>query len=83
MQVVMRPIKRGLSQGKEAVIDEILSPKCRSDVKGMSGEGRQGLRGLPGSVCTASPDARSEVQHLREQGTSSFAADRLGSDHRV
>ena len=44
MQVVMQLIEKGLSQGKGAVIDEIISPKYRSEVEGMSVEGRQGLR---------------------------------------
>lgn len=65
MQVVMRLIEKRLSQGKGAVIDEIISPKYRSEVEGMSIEGRQGLRELRGSVRTASPDARSEVRHFR------------------
>lgn len=67
-QLVMRLIEEGFNQGREVVIDELVSPKYRSQEEGMSAEGSAGLKELLGSFRTAFPDFRLQVEHILAEG---------------
>ena len=67
-QLVMRLIEEGFNQGREAVIDELVSPRYRSQEEGMAAEGSAGVKELVGSFRTAFPDFRLRVEHVLAEG---------------
>ena len=82
-QLVMRLIEEGFNRGREAVIDELVSPKYRSQEEGMAAEGGAGLKELTASFRTAFPDFRLQVEHILAEGDmvmtwSVFAGTHLG-----
>jgi len=67
-QIVMRLIEEGFNRAREAVIDELVSPKYQSQEEGMAAEGRQKLKEPMGSFRTAFPDLHLQVEHILAEG---------------
>jgi len=67
-QLVRRLIEEGFNQGREAVIDELVSPKYRSQEEGMEAMGSEGLKELMRSFRTAFPDLHLQVEHILAEG---------------